>query len=100
MEFWHFSEQSMHPAWNEIDGPTKVTVDNRHCDPVVAHELYNRYLDEWIVADELGYNIFVNEHQCLGELHVGLVPADAVDPRAPDEKGATALPRRAGHQPH
>ncbi|MBJ7438870.1 MAG: LLM class flavin-dependent oxidoreductase [Sphingopyxis sp.] len=62
MEFWHFSEQSMHPAWNDIDGPTKVTVDNRHCDPKVAHQLYNRYLDEWVVADKLGYNIFVNEH--------------------------------------
>ena len=28
MEFWHFSEQSMHPAWKDIEGPTKVTVDN------------------------------------------------------------------------
>src|SRR5205085_7449194 len=62
MEFWHFSEQSMHPAWNDIDGPTKVVVDNRHCDPEVARQLYNRYLDEWVIADRLGYNIFVNEH--------------------------------------
>jgi len=62
MEFWHFSEQSMHPAWDKIDGPTKVLVDNRFCDPEVAHQLYNRYLDEWVIADKLGYNIFVNEH--------------------------------------
>lgn len=62
MQFWHFSEQSMHPAWSEIQGPTKVVVDNRFCDPKVAHELYNRYLDEWMIADELGFNIFVNEH--------------------------------------
>lgn len=62
MEFWHFSEQSMHPAWDKIDGPTKVLVDNAHCDPQTAHELYNRYLDEWMVADRLGFNIMVNEH--------------------------------------
>ena len=62
MKFWHFSEQSMHPAWDRIDGPTKVVVDNRFCDPLVAHRLYKRYLDEWIIADQLGFNIFVNEH--------------------------------------
>ena len=62
MEVWQFCEQSMHPAWNKIDGPTKVTIPNEVCDPVIAHELYNRYLDEWMLGDELGYNIFVNEH--------------------------------------
>ena len=62
MKLWHFSEQSLHPAWDKIEGPTKVVVDNRLCDPEVVHQLYNRYLDEWIIADELGYNIFVNEH--------------------------------------
>lgn len=62
MEFWHFSEQSMHPAWDVMDGPTKVTPNNRFCEPEVAHKLYNRYLDEWVAADRLGYNIFVNEH--------------------------------------
>ena len=62
MKFWHFSEQSMHPAWDKIEGPTKVVVDNRFCDPEVAHKLYKRYLDEWVIADKLGFNIFVNEH--------------------------------------
>jgi alkanesulfonate monooxygenase SsuD/methylene tetrahydromethanopterin reductase-like flavin-dependent oxidoreductase (luciferase family) len=62
MKFWHFSEQSMHPAWDKIEGPTKVVVDNRFCDPEVANKLYNRYLDEWVIADKLGFNIFVNEH--------------------------------------
>ncbi len=62
MEFWHFCEQSMHPAWDKIEGPTKVLVDNRFCEPEVAHKLYNRYLDEWMIADQLGFNIFVNEH--------------------------------------
>ena len=62
MKFWHFCEQSMHTAWAEIEGPTKVTVPNKYCDPKLAHEFYNRYLDEWMIADDLGYNIMVNEH--------------------------------------
>lgn len=62
MEFWHFSEQSMHPAWDKLSGPTKVVADNAFCDPEIAHQLYNRYLDEWMIADRLGYNIMVNEH--------------------------------------
>ncbi len=62
MKFWHFCEQSMHSAWNEIDGPTKVTPSNQYCHPELAHEYYNRYLDEWMIADDLGYNIMVNEH--------------------------------------
>ena len=62
MEVWQFNEQSMYPAWDKINGPTKVTPSNEYCDPVIAGELYNRYIDEWILGDELGYNIFVNEH--------------------------------------
>jgi len=62
MQFWHFSEQSLHTAWSVIEGPTKVTVPNKYCDPKTAHEFYNRYLDEWMIADELGYDIMVNEH--------------------------------------
>jgi alkanesulfonate monooxygenase SsuD/methylene tetrahydromethanopterin reductase-like flavin-dependent oxidoreductase (luciferase family) len=40
-----------------------VTFSNRHYDPVVGHELYNRYLDELEYAEELGFDgICVNEH--------------------------------------
>src|SRR3569833_1143649 len=40
----------------------RVTLSARHCDPAVAATLLNRYLDEYILEDELGYNIMVNEH--------------------------------------
>src|SRR5262249_60848259 len=40
----------------------RVRRPNRHCDPEGAARLYNRYLDEWMLADELGLNIIVNEH--------------------------------------
>ena len=28
----------------------------------MAHRLYNRYIDEWMLADELGFDIMLNEH--------------------------------------
>ena len=31
-------------------------------DPKIGADLYNRYLDEYMIADELGLNLMVNEH--------------------------------------
>jgi alkanesulfonate monooxygenase SsuD/methylene tetrahydromethanopterin reductase-like flavin-dependent oxidoreductase (luciferase family) len=61
MKIWHFSEQAYHPAW-KVPGSLRVTMPQHHCDPVVAGQLLNRYLDEYCLADELGLNIMVNEH--------------------------------------
>ncbi len=61
MKIWHFSEQAYHPAW-KIPGALRVTFPQYHCDPVEAGQLLNRYLDEYLLADELGLNIMVNEH--------------------------------------
>jgi alkanesulfonate monooxygenase SsuD/methylene tetrahydromethanopterin reductase-like flavin-dependent oxidoreductase (luciferase family) len=61
MKVWHFSEQAYHPAW-QLPGSMGVTIPPRHCDPVTAGQLLNRYLDEYMLADQLGLNIMVNEH--------------------------------------
>ncbi|MGD9811526.1 MAG: LLM class flavin-dependent oxidoreductase [Sphingobium sp.] len=61
MKIWHFTEQAYHPAFS-VPGSMRVTLPQHHCDPVVAGELLNRYLDEYMLADELGLNIMVNEH--------------------------------------
>ena len=45
------------------EGPAWVTCPNRLYDPQVGHGLYNRYLDELLLAEELGYDgVCVNEH--------------------------------------
>src|SRR2546421_6552478 len=47
----------------DYDGPAWVTVPNRLYDPAVGHDIYNRYLDELIYAEELGFDgVCVNEH--------------------------------------
>lgn len=61
MIIWQFSEQAYHPAF-QVPGAMRVTLPQHHCDPVEAGRLLNRYLDEYMLADELGLNIMVNEH--------------------------------------
>jgi alkanesulfonate monooxygenase SsuD/methylene tetrahydromethanopterin reductase-like flavin-dependent oxidoreductase (luciferase family) len=45
------------------EGPAWVTCSNSHYDPVHGGELYNRYVDELIRAEALGFDgVCVNEH--------------------------------------
>src|SRR5438876_10930972 len=47
----------------DYDGPAWVTVPNRFYDPQIGSALYNRYLDELIYAEEVGFDgACVNEH--------------------------------------
>jgi alkanesulfonate monooxygenase SsuD/methylene tetrahydromethanopterin reductase-like flavin-dependent oxidoreductase (luciferase family) len=59
---YHFSEQAYPAAWNDHDGSLRVNIPNRKCDPAIAADLYHRYYDEWLLADELGFDIMLNEH--------------------------------------
>jgi Luciferase-like monooxygenase len=53
-----------------------VVLPNSYFDPVKGHELYNRYLDELELADELGFDgISVNEHH---QNAYGLMPSPVV----------------------
>jgi alkanesulfonate monooxygenase SsuD/methylene tetrahydromethanopterin reductase-like flavin-dependent oxidoreductase (luciferase family) len=60
MQFYWFTEQPYPEAWDADS--LRVNLPNRECDPVIAAEHYNRHLDEWMLADELGLNIMINEH--------------------------------------
>ena len=62
MRVFHFTEQPYFPAWNDHEGSLRVVLPNRKCDPARAADLYHRYYDEWQLADELGFDIMVNEH--------------------------------------
>jgi alkanesulfonate monooxygenase SsuD/methylene tetrahydromethanopterin reductase-like flavin-dependent oxidoreductase (luciferase family) len=62
MQVYHFTEQPYFPAWNNHQGSLRVNLPNSAMDPKLAGDLFHRYYDEWKLADELGYNIMVNEH--------------------------------------
>lgn len=61
MRIYHMTEQPYPEAWAGNES-LRVSLPNRLCDPAKAADLYHRYLDEWLLADELGLDIMVNEH--------------------------------------
>lgn len=63
MYCWHFTEMP-YPNLPDLDTVTSVRVNlpNKHFDPKLGADLYNRYLDEHLIADDLGLNIMLNEH--------------------------------------
>jgi alkanesulfonate monooxygenase SsuD/methylene tetrahydromethanopterin reductase-like flavin-dependent oxidoreductase (luciferase family) len=69
MKLWYFTEQQYHPGWEQVSGPIRNTPPTDVIDPVVAADLFDRYYEEFAVADELGLGIAVNEHhtslQCM-----------------------------------
>jgi alkanesulfonate monooxygenase SsuD/methylene tetrahydromethanopterin reductase-like flavin-dependent oxidoreductase (luciferase family) len=74
VKFYHFSEMPypyVPPEVEEAHGGLKYFMPNRYYDPVKGHDLYARYLDEYELADSLGFNLMVNEHhQSAATLHV------------------------------
>lgn len=62
MRVYHFTEQPYPEAWNDHGGSLRVNLPNRKCDPKIAADLYHRFYDEWLIADELGFDIMLNEH--------------------------------------
>ncbi len=75
MRAWHFSETAYPylPPEESYDS-IRVTLPNRNYDPKVGAALYDRYLDEWCVAEDEGLDIMLNEHHQT---------ATCVDPAAP-----------------
>jgi alkanesulfonate monooxygenase SsuD/methylene tetrahydromethanopterin reductase-like flavin-dependent oxidoreductase (luciferase family) len=48
---------------DDYDGPAWVTCPNELFDPAVGTQIYNRYIDELVYAEELGFDgVCVNEH--------------------------------------
>ena len=63
MQAWHFSENAYHLLPDAKDySSIRVTLPNRYYDPELGADLYHRFIDEWVIADELGLEVMVNEH--------------------------------------
>jgi alkanesulfonate monooxygenase SsuD/methylene tetrahydromethanopterin reductase-like flavin-dependent oxidoreductase (luciferase family) len=74
VRFYHFTEMPypyVPPDAEEEHRGLKYFIPNRFYDPARGYELYQRYLDEYELADELGFDLMVNEHhQSASTLHV------------------------------
>src|SRR6516165_2147306 len=75
MKAWHFSENAYPylPPAEEYES-IRVSLPNRIYDPKKGAALYDRYIDEWLVAEDEGVEIMLNEHHQT---------ATCVDPAAP-----------------
>jgi alkanesulfonate monooxygenase SsuD/methylene tetrahydromethanopterin reductase-like flavin-dependent oxidoreductase (luciferase family) len=75
MKAWHFSENAYPylPPADDYDS-IRVSLPNRNYDPHKGAALYDRYLDEWCIAEDEGMEIMLNEHHQT---------ATCVDPAAP-----------------
>ena len=63
MRFFSFHLMPYPALPESYDGPAWITVPNKLFDPAVGTEIYNRYIDELIYAEELGFDgVCVNEH--------------------------------------
>jgi alkanesulfonate monooxygenase SsuD/methylene tetrahydromethanopterin reductase-like flavin-dependent oxidoreductase (luciferase family) len=62
MRIYHMTEQPYPDAWDKSTESLRVNLPNRYCDPEIAADLYHRFIDEWMLCDELGIHLFVNEH--------------------------------------
>ncbi len=63
MQVWHFTEMP-YPHLPPFDtlSTIRVTLPSKHFDPRIGADLFNRYLDEYMIADDLGFNHMLNEH--------------------------------------
>lgn len=76
MKVWHFSEMAYPPAWDEgyERGSFRVTLPNRLADPAQVADIYHRHFDEFMLCDELGINIMLNEHHSTATCLNAAVP--------------------------
>lgn len=63
MRIWHFTEMP-YPNLPPLEtlSSTRVNIPSKYFDPRHGADLYNRYLDEYLIADELGFDLMLNEH--------------------------------------
>lgn len=63
MRAWYFSENAYPylPPIEDYDS-VRITLPNRHYDPVKGAGLFDRFIDEWLFAEEEGMEIMLNEH--------------------------------------
>ena len=78
MKVWHFTEMP-YPYLPPLEQVNSMWVDmpNGVFDPAIGADLYARYLDEYVIADELGFNHMVNEHHQTATCLNAAVPLTA-----------------------
>ena len=72
--YWFTEDCYPHLPDPETYRSIRVDLPNQLCDPTVAHDLYNRYLDLWCACDDIGLEIMLNEHHQTATCMVPAAP--------------------------
>jgi alkanesulfonate monooxygenase SsuD/methylene tetrahydromethanopterin reductase-like flavin-dependent oxidoreductase (luciferase family) len=80
MRTWFFTETA-YPYLPDAYESIRVVLPNRIYNPRVGAELYHRYIDEWLHAEDAGLDFMLNEHHQT---------ATCLDPAAPIMLGVLA----------
>jgi alkanesulfonate monooxygenase SsuD/methylene tetrahydromethanopterin reductase-like flavin-dependent oxidoreductase (luciferase family) len=59
---WQFSEMPYTPAWSLDTESLRVTLPNSNYDPKLGAEIYRRQFENYLLADDLGFDLMSNEH--------------------------------------
>src|SRR5258707_8759952 len=100
MRAWHFSENA-YPYLPPADTypSIRVSLPNRIYDPVKGAALYDRYIDEWLVAEDEGVEIMLNEHHQTATCVDPGGTAGAGGAGAADQDRAAVDPGKSRRQP-
>ncbi|MBT3334375.1 MAG: LLM class flavin-dependent oxidoreductase, partial [Rhodospirillaceae bacterium] len=63
MKAWFFTEDA-YPQLPDQDTyrSIRVSLPNKHYDPEIGADNYHQFLDMWLMAEDLGLEIMLNEH--------------------------------------
>ena len=101
MRAWHFSENglSLPAAGGGVSIRSASPCRTGIYDPQKGAALYDRYINEWQIAEEEGVEIMLNEHHQTATCVDPGGAADAGGAGAADHEGAAPDPRQSDRQP-
>ena len=70
MRAYHMTEQPYPEAFETKPQTLRVNLPREVCDPRIAADRFHRYYDEWMLADELGRELFADDiWQVFGKVY-------------------------------
>ena len=91
MHLMYFTEQPMSAYAEQAGrdfGATALMFSNKHFDPVAGSRLYNEYIEQYMLAEEVGVDgIMLNEHHNAPFCMQAKANIFAADPGRHDQEG-------------
>jgi len=94
-----FSSKPCPEAWRQSHKSLRVILPSPQLRPALDGRDYHHRLDEWLLADELGLDIMINEHHATATVAAVARGALAILARANEATGAASSRSLSDRQP-